>query len=450
MNERPRRRLSRRELLVAGTGAGAALFLAGCGGSAREQISQTDTGGEFGAGDTYEGPTVELEFWNGFTGGDGPFMTELVKRFQSENDNITISQNTIEWVQYYQKVPAAVKAGKGPDLGIMHVDTLATNAARQVIVPLDDLATALDLQEEDFQDIVWNAGIYADQRYGIPLDIHPLGFYYNKTVMEQGGVDPESPPQTREDYEAALEQMKSNGIEGGWVSPFIFTGGFMFLSLLWQHGGLLTNEDATEATFNSQEGVDAMTWMVGLVENGFSPKNVAQDSDATAFIDNRNAFIWNGPWAINEYGGTKGLDWGVATLPQIGPQQGAWAGSHNFVIMNKPDQDPNKFEAAKVFISWISQQSIEWAKAGQVPARESVRASRAFKNLDEQTTFAEELPYVNFPPSVPGIADALLPLYEVGVNEAVLLKSSPQEALDKAAEQVTSILQENAQKYGYA
>ena len=48
---------------------------------------------------------------------------------------------------------------------------------------------------------------------------------------------------------------------------------------------------------------------------------------------------------------------------------------------------------------------------------------------------------------MPGISDSLVPLYEVAVNEAVLLKTSPEEALEKAASQANEILQENAEKY---
>jgi multiple sugar transport system substrate-binding protein len=445
-SDRKGRQLTRRDFLVTSAGAGAALVLANCGGSAADKISG-DTGGDFGAGDTYTGPNVQLEFWNGFTGGDGAYMTKLIKRFSAEHDNISIKENTVEWVQYYQRVPAAVSAGKGPDLGIMHVDTLATNAARRVIVPLDDLAAALQLKEADFSPAVWQAGIYQGRRYGIPLDIHPLGFYFNKTVMQQGGLDPDAPPRTNDDYMAALEQLKAKGIQGHWMSPFQFTGGFQFLSLLWQHGGDVFNEDGTEATFASDAGVQALTWMTDLVEKGYSPKDVAQDADAIAFTDDRNAFVWNGPWAIHEYGDVKGLEWGVAPLPQIGSEPGAWGGSHNFVIMNQPNQDPNVFKAAKVFIDWISQQSIEWAKAGQVPARESVRESDAFQQLEAQTQFAKQIDYVHFPPAVPGIADALLPLYEVAVNEAVLLKTPPEEALSKAAQRANEILQDNAEKY---
>ena len=70
----------------------------------------------------------------------------------------------------------------------MHLDQLATNAARSVIVPLDDLAEALDLSESDFAPSVWGPGIYKGKRYGIPLDVHTIAMYYNKDHFEKAGI----------------------------------------------------------------------------------------------------------------------------------------------------------------------------------------------------------------------------------------------------------------------
>jgi len=156
--------LSRRRFLVAGGGiaAGAALTACGGGKSASDAAGgATDSGKKFTG--KYTGPAVTLAYWNGFTGGDGPFMDKLVEQFQQENPKITVKQNTIEWADFYQKVPAAVTAGKGPDVGVMHQDQLATNAVRKVILPVDDVADALGLQESDFSPQVWKAGIYQDK-----------------------------------------------------------------------------------------------------------------------------------------------------------------------------------------------------------------------------------------------------------------------------------------------
>jgi multiple sugar transport system substrate-binding protein len=390
---------------------------------------------------------VELAFWNGFTGGDGPYMNALVDQFNAEHDNIQISTNTVEWEDYYQTVPVAVRSEEGPDVGVMHVDQLGTNAARGVIIPLDEVADALGLEESDFDPTVWNAGIYDGQRFGIPLDIHPLALYYNKSLMEEAGLDPNRPPQTRDEYESALEELRGNGIQGSWVSPFPFTGTMQFESLLWQFGGDLYNEGATRATFNSDAGVEALTWMVDLVENGYSPSDVAQDAEFIAFQNGENALHWNGIWQINALKEVEDLDWGVAPLPRIGSDDATFANSHNFVITQQATTDQNKVEASQVFINWISQQSIEWAESGQIPARNSVRESQEFEDLPEQATIAQEVPYVHFRPPVPGIGDIQPETYDQAVNEAVLRQSDPQTALDEAAERADQLLEENRQKY---
>lgn len=439
------RRLTRQDFLLLSAGAGAGLALAGCGGGPQNNPAMQGQGGS--GGKTYDGPKVELSFWNGFTGGDGPYMQKLVEEFSANEKNIDVSMNTVEWDVYYQKVPTAVRTGKGPDLGIMHIDQLPTNAARGVIIPLDDVASALKLKESDFAPVVWQAGVYNNHRYGIPLDMHPLGLYYNKGTLEKAGLDPDKPPQTNDEYLGALEQMKGKGIQGSWISPFLFTGGFTFQILLWQNGGDLYNQDVSKATWNSDAGVEALNWMIDLIKKGYSPKNVAQDAELTAFQNGDNAFMWNGIWNILPLNDVKGLEWGAAPIPQIGGQKAAWSNSHNFVIMNKQGQDPNKIEASKVFINWLSQNSVEWAKAGQVPAREDARESQEFKSLKWQPIFAEEIPYIHFPPPVPGIGDVYNATLDPAINEVVLLKNEPKAALDEAAKQADQLLEENRQKY---
>jgi multiple sugar transport system substrate-binding protein len=429
--------LTRRHFLTLTAGIGAAASLAACSGGSEAPS---------GSGAGYAGPKVDLNFWNGFTGGDGPVMKDLVRKFNSEHKNINVKVTTYEWASYYEKVPASVASGKAPDIGIMHVDSLATNAARNVILPLDDLAKTLKLGAGDFSETVWKAGEYKGRRYGIPLDMHPLGFFYNKKVMARAKLDPEKPPQTADEYAAALDALKGAGVKGMWMTPFVFTGNMTFLSLLWQHGGEMFNADVSAPTFAEDPGVAALTWMVDLVRNGHSPRNVGQDADVTAFRNGKTAFNWNGIWATNTFKGVEDLEWGVAPLPQIGSKQAAWAGSHNFVLLRQRQPDNNKLSGAKVFINWISQQSLEWAKGGQVPARKTVRESSEFQALTEQAAIGQQVDYLHFPPPVPGIGDAIGPV-NTAISEAVLLKKDPAKALADAARKSGQILEENRKKY---
>jgi multiple sugar transport system substrate-binding protein len=278
--------------------------------------------------------------------------------------------------------------------------------------------------------------------------MHPLGLYYNKTLMEQAGLDPEKPPTNRQEYEAALTALKAKGIAGFWVSPFQFTGGMTGYSVVYQFGGSLYNADATEATFNSPEAVEGVSWMTGMIAAGHSPKNVGQDADYLAFKGGKNAFNWNGIWQINDLKKSPDVKWGVAPVPQIGTKQATWANSHNFtIVQQKRGADENKVAASKVFINWLSEHSLEWAAGGQVPARKSVRDESGFQALTEVNALAPEIEYAAFPPAAPGIGEVTT-LFYTAFNEAVLGKKDPKKALDDGVAKANKLLEDNRKKYG--
>ncbi|TRY19680.1 ABC transporter substrate-binding protein [Tessaracoccus rhinocerotis] len=446
------RNISRRGFLGSSLAVGTAAGLTACGGQSMQQdpvdtsAPQTTSTGDGGSAG-YDGPNVELQFWNGFTGGDGAFMKTLVDQFNEENANIAVSVRTLQWADYYDTLPTAVQAGRGPDIGVMHVDSVATNAAREIIQPLDDVASALELTADDFAPVPWEAGLYQDVRYSIPLDVHPLGFFYNKTVMEQAGLDPENPPMDLDSYMDALDKLKSAGIQGHWTSPFPFTGGLTMQSLLWQFGGDLFNADATEAVWAEAPGVEAFTWWQNLAKDGHSPQEVAQDADFIALQNGQTAFNWNGIWSINTLKEKTDLEWGVKRLPNIGGTPAAWAGSHQFVLPVRPSPDEDKDQASRVFLNWISEQSLEWAKGGQVPARNSVRESAEFQELTDQAELAGQIDDLHFLPAVPGIGDAMVE-WDKALNEITLAGKDVAATLDQSVERANKILEDNAKRYG--
>jgi multiple sugar transport system substrate-binding protein len=437
--------LSRRGFLALGGGASAAAFLAACGGG--KSASDAAQGAASPSGtftEGYNGPAVTLSYWNGFTGGDGPFMKKLVAQFQKENPKITVQSNTIEWAQYYQRLPAAVTAGKGPDVGAMHLDQLATNAARKVIVPVDDLAKSLGLTEADFTPEVWQAGIYKGARYGIPLDVHSLAMYYNTDEFKKAKVA--AAPKDDASLQDALSKLKGAGISTPFWMPTRWPAHLMFLSLLWQNEGEPYAEDGSKATFDSDAGVKALTWMRSIVEKGYSPANVAIDSQYVAFKNQKLAVTWDGIWQINDLNAAK-LPYELAPLPVIGSTNAVWANSHNFYLTKQASQDPNRLQAAKTFVDWISKKSAEWAGAGMVPARKSVRETPAVQQ-SKQGPIAKEIAQLKFLPPVPGLGDVQAQTLEIAVANAVLGKQSPSAALKDAASKATKLMQANQKKFG--
>lgn len=437
------RGLNRRRFLAIGAGTAAAA-LAGCGGKSADEAAGggTQAGQEFTG--KYEGPPVTLSYWNGFTGGDGPFMKQMVADFMKENPNIKIESNTVQWLDYYQRMPAAVTAGRGPDVGVMHLDQLATNAARKIIVPVDDLIEPLGLSEDDFTPEVWNAAIYKDARYGIPLDVHSLAMYYNTEQFQQAQLA--EAPADAQSFQAALDKLKSSGFQQPFWMPSRWPAHLMFLSLIWQNGGEPYAEDGGSATFDSEEGVAALTWMVDTIKKGYSPRNVAQDSQYIAFKNKDLPITWDGIWQINDLKTNK-IPFGIAQVPQIGEQNAVWANSHNFYITRQANQDDNKLQASKVFIDWMSKKSAEWAGAGMIPARKSVRETPEVQN-STQAPVAEQIQQMRFLPPVPGLGDVQTQTLEIAVAEAALLKKAPADALREQAARATNLMKDNQKKFG--
>src|SRR5215212_4659832 len=112
---------------------------------------------------------VELSYWNPFTGPDGPFMGTLTDKFNTDNPNIKVTMTT--QADYYTQIQTAAASDTLPDVAIIHADQVATWAFRNVLRPIDDIATSMNLTANDFPAGVWKAGQVAGKRYSIPLDM---------------------------------------------------------------------------------------------------------------------------------------------------------------------------------------------------------------------------------------------------------------------------------------
>ncbi|MFS0910199.1 ABC transporter substrate-binding protein [Microbacterium sp. 179-I 3D2 NHS] len=430
------RRSSRRAVCALAVGATAASLM-GCSVPNAKAPDLREFSG------AYEGPPITLEFWNGFTGGDGPYIRQMIADFEAEHPDIDIRPTTQEWGDLYQKLPAASFAGAGPDVGVIHVEQIGTMVVRNVIVPLDDLASALDLDADDFSEQVWQAGEYEGSRYGIPLDVHSLAMFYNTEHFEAAGLT--EPPTDAESFREALDALQAAGYESPFWMPSLWPAHLIDLSLLWQGGGEPYSEDGGEATWGSPEGVAGLEWMRSMVDEGFSPDSVAIDSQYVAFKNGENSITWDGIWQINDLKDS-GLPFAAAPIPAVGGEPAMWANSHQFVLGRHALTDADRADAAKTFIAWMSENSAEWAGAGMIPARASVREETMPGSVQEP--IAEQIDAMRFLPSIPGVGAIQADTLEIAVATAMLGNAAPGAALDTEAARASAQLRANLERFG--
>lgn len=446
------------------------LLLAACAPAGGEQGAGTPGAGEPGVGDPTPGDLgmpetgetvapgegtgaglpaectdVQLQYWNPFTGPDGPLMGQLVEEFNTANPGVTVTMNTIPGGEYVTQLGTAVASGTQPDVLIVWADHVATLAFRNIIRPIDDLVGQMEVEAGNFPEAVWTAGEVAGSRYAIPLDIHPLVMFYNADLLNEAGI--EAPPTDRESFEAAAEAITGDGTYG-----FMITQGFpvmqIFQTLLHQFGGTEFNADGTEATWNSPEGVQALEWMRDA-QSRFSEPNLEVDAELNAFKAGGVGMIWNGIWQTTNVTGEGVAFNGMGTaIPQIGDQMAVWAGSHQLGLTVQQTPDACKDAASAAFIQYLLDNSVTWAQAGQIPANTTVRESEEFMAIEPQASIAPSAENAFFPPSVPGITDALVPLGEAVGSVMSGQVTDIQAALDDSAARSNEILQQNRDTYG--
>lgn len=387
----------------------------------------------------------QISMWSPLTGPDGKFMSDLAAEF-SQASGVKVTH--LPQPDYLQKLNAAAAAGKLPDLTVIRADDIAEMAARNVLKPLAGAALSAaggDTLQAEFPAQVWEVGAYKGQRYSVPLDVHPVVLYYNKDMFQKAGVSmPTDKPMSRAEFEQAVAKLNTGGVMGVALGNG-FQGGILFWTLLRQFGGSVVNENGSQATYNSAAGVQALSYLRDMKQK-YSPQvNGAGDPEVKLFQQGKAAMVMHGPWHISDMEKLRFV--GFAPMPQIGEQYAVWGGSHQLALTT---DDPARQAAAGCWIGWLSQHSAEWARAGQVPVRRSVRQGSQLQSVSASVAaFAPEVDAVIMPRAVPGMVPAVWGEGFGKAVDAVLLGQEPdvQKALNDAVARSDQILQQNQQRY---
>lgn len=428
-----------------------AAIMAGCGGAAKPE-AQVETKAPVAeekkeatkeadkVPETAKVANAEINYWNVFTGPDGKGMQGIVDNFIKENPGIKVNTQIIAAVDYYAKIVTAVASGTAPEIGIMHFDRILEFQGKGILKDTEDILKQMKLTDKDYPAMLWNASVIDGKHYGVPLDTHLFGTYYNIDLLKAAGFD--KPAASKEEF---IEQCKAmtkdtNGdgktdvwgcaINSNWPAPGIFWG--------WatQLGAKLCLDDGETPDWDGPAGVEAAQFMHDLIyKHKVAMENLPPDGEIALFKQGKLGYSLNGIWMIADYRSQKGLNFATAPFIKIGPNPGTWAGSHHFVFYKQKSEDKDKTAAATMLADYIVRHSVDWAKAGQIPALNAVRESAEFKALPDQVGFAQGIDNVSFFPKSLYKGD----IYDAPIGPALQSiltnKTTPAEGLKKAADE---------------
>lgn len=380
---------------------------------------------------------VELGFWNGFTGPDGRVMLGIVRTFNAANPDARVTLQRMDWGTYYNKLLVACTDGRGPDVFVSHASSLTRLVAAGIVDVADDVYTdaPIDLASGppahspsdapplcDFAPVVLEQLRFGGHYMGLALDVHPQGLYVNTDLLAAAGIT--DVPRSAREFVAAARRLRTDTLWGFSLTNWRFN----YFSLLPQYAGRLIGP-AGEPTLDTPQNIAALETLVSFVR----PDPLAPDPENNlgwvGFRQRKIAMVCDGVYMLGDLKRLSGLSYAAVPFPQFGPYPGTHGDSH--VLCLRKGLPARSREAAVRFIRYLSSRSLAWADAGQVPARNSVRHTDAFRAMAVQYQMSLQLPYVQYPPRTP-ILFELQGEVDTAVERALRGRATPAQALAEA------------------
>jgi multiple sugar transport system substrate-binding protein len=324
------------------------------------------------------------------------------------------------------------RAGSG-ECDIFYADVIWTAEFAQQKW-LMDMTEYVESRKDEFIESTLGTIQYDGKYWGVPKQTD-AGFMYYRTDQ----VD-EFPATYQELYRVAEE---NDGLIYQGAAYEGLTCVFTEMSLA--AGGRVLSEDGKESQINSPENVRALQLMVDGIESGAVPRAVVtymEENARRSFEQGRATFMRNWPYAFalgQKADRIKGK-FAVAPHPQFeGGGTGGVLGGHNLVI-SASAKNP---EGAVKLIDFLTREEAIKRDAAEYSLAPVLKATYDDPEVQEALPFASELKTAvenagsrPVSPVYPQISQAI---YD-NVNAALSGQASPEEALQRADEQINRAL----------
>ncbi len=331
------------------------LFLLGCDNNGPESTNRTT-----------------ITFWHSFVSSTIPSWDKLVEKFETEHPDIHINSQYIPTGDaLIQKLITAIQSKTAPDISWIHADYLGDLVNANAIYKMSEFIKGENgLPDSVIQDIypaLLKYSSWQDTLYSLPMEATNLGLVYNKEHFRQAGLDADKPPKDWDELKSFARKLTidkdgdGKNDQLGFFTPIYPASGplngwmvWQWMPFIWQAGGYLINEEQTRVLFNSEPGVQALTFWKDLY-TAVKMSTFTTDYDV-AFAAGRISMAMDGPWNLPRFKDLlKNIDWAVAPLPE-GPAKKATVAGGEYLAIFKQSKNP---QAAWAFLKWMIRPDVQ-------------------------------------------------------------------------------------------
>jgi len=323
-------------------------------------------------------------------GEEGKKLKDLTKKFEEDNEGLTVDVQAIPWDSAHDKLLTAVASGNGPDviqLGTTWVPEFAGAGA------LLDLSEYMDdypeFNPENYFEGSRTTMEYNNEIVGIPWYVDTRVLFYREDILKEVGYD--EAPKTWDELKDVASLLANRGDkqygldidQNDQITPFIFA---------WQNGYEADLEN-NNLNFDSPEFVEAMEFYHSFFAEGYSQVQQGEDI-IQAFANGAKPMFFSGPWMVNilndQVPDIEGR-WATSVMPGKETRASSMGGSVFSIFHTSKNVDN-----ALKFVSYMNtvETQLEWLKVSNtLPSRTEAWEDQVLQNDPMYSVFGEQLKF---------------------------------------------------------
>ena len=413
-------------------------LFAGCGGddttvtdgtahndssSSEGTTTDTDTDGGESTGEAQE---VELwYYWE--TEGHQIALQGAIDDYNASQSDYSVVAKYVPFADFKKQLSIGAVASELPDMVIIDSPDHASYASMGIFADMTDKVDVSAYYEGPVASCTYDGKLY-----GVPFGVNCLALFYNEDMLTEAGLEV---PTTWSELQSAAAAL-SDGTRYGFAFSSLQNeeGTFNFMPYVWSAGADYTN-------FNSNEGVEALTFAQELISSGAMSKeciNCTQGDVMNQFISGNVAMMVNGCWQIPTMRSeVPDMNWGVSLIPMA--DNGAYAsaiGGENFAVVEGGNVD-----GAISFLNYMMDETVMTdllASFGYIAGIDAI-AQNQFTGDEDYLKFVEQMSYAKARgphENWPSISDAI----SLAFNQVMTDAATPADAAAAAQATIDSVL----------
>ncbi len=263
-----------------------------------------------------------VTYWEKWTGPEGDAIQRVVDGFNTSQDHLWVHRVPVN--DQDSKALVAIGGGDPPDIAGLYSYSVPQYAETGAAIALDDLGISPD--PAAYAPGVWAMLTHQGKQWAGVNTCYTIALYYNRAHFRDAGLDPDRPPRTIDEFDAAADRLTIKVPSGeitraGFVHTLPWWWPYMWPALF---GGDLYDPGANRSLFDSPACNRAFEWI------GSWPARMGREALATyisafgrsfngaedPFLTGRVSMAAQGPWMAN-FARTyaPSLDYAAAPLP---------------------------------------------------------------------------------------------------------------------------------------